>query len=193
MEAGERSGVMAGREMKYRTGKALQVQVDRYFKSISRTVPVTELVPTGELDEKGHRILDTQPVMNDLGEIMMRKEYIIPPTVSGLCAYLGIHRATWNRYCEPELHPEFCDTTTRARGYMRAYLEEQLLTRKDVRGIIFDLQNNYGYAEKREVELGARATMAVGSTGLPAEERAELLQLLREEAEKEDPGDVPGE
>ena len=68
---------------------------------------------------------------------------------------------------------------------MRAYLEEQLLTRKEVRGIIFDLQNNYGYSEKREVELGTRATAAIGSVGLPAEERAELLAILKEEAEND--------
>ena len=182
---------MAGRETKYRTGKALQVQVDRYFKSISRTITVTEQVPTGELDEKGHKLYEAQPVMNDLGEMMTRTEYILPPTVSGLCIFLGIHRSTWNRYCDPELHPEFCDTTTRARGYMRAYLEEQLLTRKDVRGIIFDLQNNYGYAEKREVELGERASVAVSAAGLPADEREELMRILREEAERDD-GDHQG-
>ncbi len=176
---------MPGRETKYKTNKALRDAVEKYFNSISRTAPVTEKVPTGELDERGHMIFETQPVMNDLGEIMLRKEYVIPPTVSGLCEYLGIHRSTWANYCDQEKHPEFFDTTTRARGRMRAYLEEQLLTRKDVRGIIFDLQNNYGYSEKREVELGTRATAAIGSVGLPAEERAELLAILKEEAEND--------
>jgi len=170
---------MAGREKKY-TAKALREKVEEYFASISRTAPVTEQVPTGELDEHGHKIFELQPVMNDLNEIMLRKEFIIPPTVSGLCEYLGIHRATWNRYCDPDLHPEFCDTTTRARGRMRAYLEEQLLTRKDVRGIIFDLQNNYGYTEKREVELG-RETQKVLGGKLAPEEREELLSLLQAE------------
>ena len=176
---------MPGRETKYKTSKALRDKVEKYFNSISRTAPVTEEVPTGELDERGHKIFEAQPVMNDLGEIMLRKEYMIPPTVSGLCEYLGIHRSTWANYCDPEKHPEFFDTTTRARGRMRAYLEEQLLTRKEVRGIIFDLQNNYGYSEKREVELGTRATAAIGSAGLPAEERAELLAILKEEAEND--------
>ncbi|MBR3008372.1 MAG: hypothetical protein IKH70_07200 [Stomatobaculum sp.] len=175
---------MAGREKKY-TRKKLDEEVERYFKSISRTAPVTEEVWTGSLDGHGHKIMETQDVTNDLGEVMMRREYMIPPTVSGLCQFLGIHRATWARYCDAELHPEFCDTTTRARGYMRAYLEEQLLTRKDVRGIIFDLQNNHGYAEKKEIELGTRAARAFGG-GIPAEEREELLQMLREEAGKDD-------
>lgn len=178
---------MAGREKKY-TAKRLREEVDRYFKSVSRTAPVTEQVPTGELDERGHKIYEAQPVMNDLGEMMTHKEYVIPPTVSGLCEFLGIHRSTWANYCDPEKHPEFFDTTTRARGCMRAYLEEQLLTRKDVRGIIFDLQNNHGYSEKREVELGSRASRAIGSAGLPIEERAELLALLKEEANDDHEG-----
>ena len=172
------------REKKY-TAKKLEAETEKYFMSISRTAPVTELVPTGELDARGHKIYETQPVMNDLGEMMTQKEYFIPPTVSGLCEFLGIHRATWNRYCDPDLHPEFCDTTTRARGRMRAYLEEQLLTRKDVRGIIFDLQNNYGYTEKREIELGQEAKKVLGGK-LNPEERGELLDLLRAEAQGED-------
>lgn len=172
---------MAGREKRY-SPKALREAVDRYFASISRTAPVTEEVPTGELDSHGHKLCETQPVMNDMGEIMMHREYHIPPTVSGLCEYLGIHRSTWARYCDPELHPEFCDTTTRARGRMRAYLEEQLLTRKDVRGIIFDLQNNYGYTERREIELGQEARKALGGR-LSPEERGELLAMLRAEAQ----------
>lgn len=173
-----------GREKKY-TAAGLRKAVEQYFKSISRTVPVTEEVPTGELDSHGHKLFELQPVMNDLNEMMMHTEFVIPPTVSGLCEFLGIHRATWARYCDAEEHPEFCDTTTRARGRMRAYLEEQLLTRKDVRGIIFDLQNNHGYAERREVELGSRAAQAIRER-LPAEERAELLELLKEEAERDD-------
>ena len=171
---------MAGREKKY-TAKKLNEAVERYFKSISRTAPVTEEVPTGELDERGHKLYHQVPVVNDLNEAMLHTEFIIPPTVSGLCQYLGIHRATWARYSDPDQHPEFCDTTTRARGRMRAYLEEQLLTRKDVRGVIFDLQNNYGYAERREVELGSKARAAIGSANLPVEERAELLALLQQE------------
>lgn len=177
---------MAGREKKY-TAKKLQEAVERYFRSISRTAPVTEQVWTGELDERGHRIFEAQPVMNDLGEIMIRKEYVIPPTVSGLCEYLGIHRATWANYCDNELHPEFFDTTTRARGLMRAYLEEQLLTRKDVKGIIFDLQNNHGMTDRREIELGPKAAAAV-SGPVSTEEREELLELLRREANDDHEG-----
>lgn len=172
-----------GRKQKY-SRKTLEQAVERYFLSITRTVPVTEKVDTGKRDGKGHVIYESQPVRNNLGEEATVTEYIVPPTIEGLCAALGIHRSTWAEYCDPELHPEFTDTTTRARGRMRAWNEEQLLIRKDVKGIIFNLQNNYGYAERRQVELGERAGRVMAAATMPMGERKELLeQIAREFAE----------
>lgn len=157
----------------------LRKAVNAYFDSISRIVPVLEKVDSGKLDDHGHVIYDMIPVKNRLGEEMTRLEYLVPPTVGGLCEYLGIHRSTWADWCDSTRFPEFSDTTSRARGRMRAWLEEQLLTRKDVKGIVFDLQNNYGYSEKREVELGSRAAKA--AAGVPLSERKTMLDaLLRE-------------
>ena len=61
---------------------------------------------------------------------------------------------------------------------MRAWNQMQLLTRegKDLKGIIFNLENNYGYSEKRQVELGERASRAVSAAGMTMEERQELLK-----------------
>ena len=135
------------REKKY-TKKALAEAVNRYFGSITRIITATELVETGERDDKGHKIFKRVPITNSLGEEAKIEEYIIPPTVGDLCRHLGIHRSTWAEYCDPKKHPEFSDTTTYARGCIRAYLEQQLLIRKDVKGIIFDLQNNHSDSAK---------------------------------------------
>lgn len=168
-----------GRHKKY-TPKKLAEAVEKYFASISRIVTVTEEVATGERDEKGHKVYETKPVVNRLGEKVQVEEYIIPPTVGGLCAFLGIHRSTWAEYCDSQEHPEFSDTTTRARGRMREYLEQQLLTRKgsEVKGIIFDLQNNHGYTEKRQVELGPSAAKTVTAAALPMNEKLDLLKEI---------------
>ena len=181
-----------GRRKKY-TKKALDEAVNRYFLSITRTVPVTEKRPTGKRDDKGHEIYETVNVKNNLGEEASITEYIVPPTVGGLCAYLGIHRCTWAEYCDESQHPEFSDTTTRARGRLRDWREEQLLTRKDVKGIIFDLQNNYGYAEKRQVELGERASKAVSAAAIPLGEKKELLEEIAREFMGSGEGDEPAE
>lgn len=177
----------AGAPRKYKTAKALRLAVERYFDSITREVTVTEKKDSGQRDENGHVIYEDVPVINKLGEEVIVTEYIVPPTVQGIAEFLGIHRSTWDNYCDPDKHPEFFDTTTRARGRMRAWREEQILTRpgKDVKGIIFDLQNNFGMTDRREIELGPNAAKAF-SGGLSADEREELLSLLATEIENDD-------
>lgn len=138
-----------GRKRAY-TKKRLKEEVERYFATITRMVKVTEKVDTGRRDKSGHVIYEQKPVTNQLGQQLEVVEYLVPPTVGGLCEFLGIHRDTWHEYCQQE---EFSDTTTRAQGRLRAYREEQLLIRKDVKGIIFDLENNYGYKEQKDVHI----------------------------------------
>lgn len=175
----QEGGAAVARPRKY-TKKSLAGAVERYFASITRIVPVTELVETGERDDKGHKIYERRPVVNSLGEEAKVEEYIVPPTVADLCQFLEIHRSTWADYCDEDLHPEFSDTTTRARGRIRGYLERQLLTRKEVKGIIFDLQNNHGYAEKRQIGLDekTRQTVAASATSMSLDEKLEMLKQI---------------
>lgn len=168
------------RPKKY-TKKGLEKAIEGYFASISRKVRV--------LDDDG------EAVYNDVGESIWVTEYVRPPTVSGLCLYLGIDRSTWQNYADRELHPELADIAADARVRMECWLEEQLLTReKNVQGLIFNLQNNYGWREKREVELGGESRKAV-SAGAQAQSMsiAEKVALLAEQRkalkELEDAGD----
>lgn len=141
-------------EKKYTPAK-LKRAVERYFARITRVVPLTEPVDTGQRDKMGHVIYRQEPIVNALGEEMTVTEYLVPPSVGGLCEALGIHRSTWANYCDRAKYPEFFDTVTWAQGRMRAWNEQQLLTRpgKDVKGIIFNLENNYGYRDQSRVEV----------------------------------------
>lgn len=172
------------RPKKYSAAKLAEA-VEKYFLSITRTVPVTEKKDSGQRDERGHVIFEDVPVVNNLGEPAMVESYIVPPTVGGLCAYLGIHRSTWAEWCDTERYPQFSDTTTRARGRMQAWQEEQLLTRKDVKGIIFSLQNNYGYAERKQLELGGQVRME----DMTLEEKQEMLRSIAEEFREDGHGE----
>ena len=162
------------------TKKKLAEAVELYFDSISRVVTLTERKPTGRKDDKGHEIYELVPIINKLGNPVETLEYAVPPSVGDLCEFLGIHRSTWAEYCDPEAHPEFSDTTTRVRGRMHAYLERESLTRqgKDLKGILFNLQNNYGYTEKREVELGERASKTVSAASMTLGEKMQLLEQI---------------
>ena len=180
------------RERKFKTSKALRTAAEEYFDSISRTVEVKESVPTGNLDDKGHMIMKEQAVVNDRGEVIRAREYLIPPTVVGLCLHLGIHRSTWPRWCDHQAHPELEEATEWVNSILRLWNEEQLLTRGDkgVKGIMFNLQNNYGYAQKVEVEAGPQTRAA---QSLTTQEKLALLQELWEAGSpmEEETGECP--
>ena len=139
-----------GREKKYNTDRALRRAIEEYFDSISRIKPVMEVYNTGQKDRWGHFIPEWRPVKNARGEDMTEREYVIPPTVGGLCSYLQISRVTWFNYCDRVRNPQFAETTEWAREQLLAWREKELMTRpgKDLTGVLFDLQMNYGMSEK---------------------------------------------
>ena len=72
-----------GRPRKY-TPRTLKRDVERYFASITRKVRITEPVPTGRYDDKGHMIFEQVPVKNSLEEEVWVTEYIVPPEIAAL-------------------------------------------------------------------------------------------------------------
>lgn len=140
------------------TGAGLRRAVRAYFDGITRTVPVTEKVWHGEYDSKGNRVYDDEPVTNSLGTLVEREEYLLPPSVGALCRHLGISRETWSQWKDAERFPEFQATIREARDRLQAWNEQEMLVRegKDLKGILFNLQNNYGYTEKKDVRVGGR-------------------------------------
>ena len=81
----------AGRPKKY-TKKGLREAIERYFRSISRTIPARD--DTGGI------------IRNDDDEEIKVVQFVVPPSVTGMCLYLGIDRSTWQNYADAALHPE---------------------------------------------------------------------------------------
>lgn len=179
-----------GRPRKY-TKKRLRESLEAYFNSISRTVTLTERVPTGGKDEWGHDVYARKDILTDDGQPIKVRQYEIAPTVGGICSYLGIHRSTWAEYCDSEKYPEFHEVTEWARELMHGYLEQALLSRsgKDLKGVVFALQNNYGYREKQEIEMGPKATRAMATATLTTAQRKELLEEISREVLGEETSD----
>ena len=141
------------RKKKYSTARALERKIEEYFRTISRTVTVQERVGTGRMDSHGHEIFVFKPILNDAGEEIKRLDFVVPPTITGLCRYLGMTRESWSEYGRREGYADVCAA---AKDVMRQYNEEELLRREgsQVKGVIFNLQNNYGYTDKAEVKVG---------------------------------------
>ena len=148
--------------------------VDAYFASISRTVEATERIETGA------KTFVEQPILSDAGEPIRYREYVVPPTLWGLCEFLGITPKIWSSYCDRAKHPEMQDAVLRADGLMREWKEQALLTRKDVRGIIYHIQNDLGRLELPGPAEPERTAMSLG------EKRAILLEELGDGDGEED-------
>lgn len=179
-----------GRPKKY-TAAGFEKACEAYFDSISYLEPVMK--PVVRRDDKGYPILDRyghqqvryEQVITANGKPCVETRWVEPPSLTALCLYLGIDRATFARYgTEDPDNPEserFCNTVTRARGRVEAYLESKLEDKSAARGAIFNLQQNFGWKEKKEVELGpqTQSAMAVGA-GLQGLSMAEKIAMLKE-------------
>lgn len=163
-----------GRPRSYQTPEKLEAAVEGYFHSISREVTVTEPRETGKRDSFGHPLYEWIPVRNDRGEEIRRREFSVPPTVTGLCRALGISRQTWANYAAQE---GYAPVVERAKAVVMEWLEEQLLTRpKGVQGIIFALQNMADWKIRGELEAGRRLLDALDLSRLTDEELRELAE-----------------
>lgn len=150
----------------YRSGVKLEEAIEAYFRSISRTVTAVERRETGEKGADGKKIVEEIPILNDDGKEIRYREYVIPPTVWGLCDFLGISRETWEDYCNADKFPQLHAATERAGALLQDWSQRALLTRKDVRGLIFILQNaldgaagRSGEAPTEELSLSRRKTI----------------------------------
>ncbi len=141
--------------------KSLAAGIDRYFASIRRTVTATEKVETGE---KGAKAYVEQPILSDTGEPILYREYVVAPTLWGLCEALGVSLAEWEKLSDPILHPELQEAVQMAGALMREWREQTLLAKKDVRGLIYHLQNRLGGLElpqrgEEPLTLGEKRTL----------------------------------
>lgn len=146
--------------------------VEGYFLSISRTVTAQEQLDCGETDGAGKKVLSKKPICNDLGQPIRYREYVVPPTVWGLCEYLGLCREDWEALCS---QPRYRDAAALAEGRFRGWNQEALLTRKDVRGIIYHLEHDPDVSappprvQEPGLSLSARRRLleAMGAEDLP--------------------------
>ena len=142
--------VAVGRPRKY-SRAALEAAVQTYFDSITREVVITERVPTGKKDSYGHEIYEIQEVKNNLGEIAKRVEFLVPPTIEGLCLHLGIHSSTWSRWRDDTKYKSFQKIIAEVDERIIGWLKEQVSTRDKVTGIVWMLEVNHGLSIEQKV------------------------------------------
>lgn len=160
-------------EKKYKSAAALRRACEKYFNSISRTVPAAELYNTGEKDEWGHFVFEKRKILNDAGEEIRYIEYAVPPSITAMCIYLGISRETWRRYISSD--EEWGAVGVWVKQKIRSYLLHELMTRtKGIRAVEINLERNY--SEGEEIVVGSSGGMAE----LTADQKLAFIHQLSE-------------
>ncbi len=162
----------AGRPRKFKTAKALEDAIEHYFASISYTAPQTSK--------------DGDIITNELGMPVMVRKFAVAPTVCGMCLELGIDRGTWINYCNPELYPEYKEVTGKAKVVIEGWLERELVERSgNVRGLVFSLQNNFNWREKKETEIGEETRKTIETKVMSMDDKLRLIEETRQMMEED--------
>lgn len=152
-----------GRPLLFNTAEELKERIEAYFNDcLSHPEEVTEY--------KYHTKEETYTVTNRKGEEETktrelddyeREPYAVKrwrismpktPTVTGLALFLDTSRQTLINYEENKDHPEFFDTIKKAKDLIENHWE-QMLQGNNVTGVIFNLKNNYQWADRTEQEI----------------------------------------
>lgn len=129
------------------TKEELEEKIKNYFDSITISVPRTRKPnnPDMEVDDDFR-----EPVLNDLWEQIIDREYVWIPSILWLCEYLDIHKDTLLEYEKVDI---FSVTVKKAKMKIEKYNAEQLYRKEQVTGIIFNLKNNFDWKDKIESEI----------------------------------------
>jgi len=136
----------------------MDLWIEDYFLTITREIPKTEPKKTGKLIKVGAKVIEEiieETVINAKGEQVIIIEFLVTPTVAGLCNHLGICRETLRKYAGDEA---YTDTIKKAKSYLEAHLEKGLYG-NSVTGLIFNLKNNFGWQDKTEQVISSTVTL----------------------------------
>jgi DNA-packaging protein gp3 len=86
----------------------------------------------------------------------MKKEQGLPPTMPGLALALGF-KSTASLKNYEEKGEDYADIIETARTQVEEWKNEMLLTSTHAQGVIFDLKNNHGWADKMDKKVMVEA------------------------------------
>ena len=158
---------MARKQM---SAAALREAVDRYFRSISREKLLTEKAETGETDKNGKPLTADVAVLNALGEPITVTEFLLPPTRRGLLHFLSLAEEDWHALSRK---PGAGAVVREAEERLVDWRFQQILSLpgKDIKGLLFDLEQNYSLTPPA----------AEAAPALSLEEKRRCLRELYEE------------
>jgi len=142
----------AGRPLIFETPEKLEEAVEAYFASCWEEVWI-QIRTLDDADKpikdpQGGFIMEWIPKLDREGNRILRR--MKPYSITGLAVALNTSRQTLLNYQE---RPEFFDTIKKAKDICEQYIEDGMLSGEipAVPGI-FNAKNNYGWADKQEID-----------------------------------------
>ena len=133
-------GFVEGRPKKYTDPKVMEKKIEEFFK---------------DCDSK------TKLITNEKGQAKIMLE---PYTITGLCLWLDMDRATLLEY---EKDPMFSNTVKKAKCRIENWIEKKSLSGElNPTVSIFNLKNNFGWKDREDpvpTNINVYASMAQGS------------------------------
>lgn len=158
-----------GRWKKYRSVAEFSDAVEAYFSGIT----YTENARKPDIWVSG-KYVPGDEIIGSNGKPIEIKRYAVPPSITDLQCYLGISRQTWSMYAQREGYRDIIEL---ARMRVEAYLTQQLvLMGRDCKGIIFSLENNFGYADREKTKSESESGRGQEADTMTALEKMELLK-----------------
>ena len=139
---------LGGRPLKFETPEDLQRKINAYFKKCDpHVIYVKRLEYPLKENSRGNMVRDLEAEP----ELVKRKTISeqIPYTVTGLALHLGTSRETLLNYEERD---GFFDAIKEAKLKCENFAEMQLYSGKNVAGSIFNLKNNYGWKDTKQLD-----------------------------------------
>lgn len=160
-----------GRWKKYKSVAEFTDAVESYFSGIT----YTEKARKPDIWVSG-KYVQGDEIIGDNGKPIEVKRYAVPPSITDLQCHLGISRQTWSMYAQREGYRDIIEL---ARMRVEAYLTQQLvLMGRDCKGIIFSLENNFGYADREKTRNEAESGRGHEADTMTALEKMELLKSI---------------
>ena len=166
-----------GRPLAFADPEELRLLCDKYFKSITRTIPKRErTIVAYEDNDPKKPIFEDNIVLNDAGEQYLETEWLEPPSIVGLALYLGVDRQTLLNYKNKD---EYFGTLRDAKTRIERYEAARLVTVSNSKGIEFSLANNHNWKASQTIDINhSQALPTYDISRMSIEDKQRLLNLI---------------
>ena len=130
--------------------------MEGYIDSITYKKNVIVNKDTGEKDKKGNIIYRDEYVTDAEGNKVQELAFHTIPSFLGLVNYLGLDKDTVQKYGKMD---GFSVSYKKVLSVIEAYTADLLQTKNNVAGVIFTLKNNFGWQDKKELEVTSKSKL----------------------------------